>query len=335
MKNETEKFELACAETSAVLIGTEGENNVPNVIRLMPVGEIVGRDGRRFYLNDVDDVIARTLAYKKNADLLIDYNHQSEYSKQNGRPAPAAGWMTDFFVADGHLCAAVQWTAKAAEHIKNREFRYISPVFFHTGGKIRRIVSAALTNTPNFDLKALNQTQKKENSMDKEKALCQALDTPDEDKALLRISELKAAQKELNEIAAALGCEAKAEAIVKAVNETKADPAKFVEIDKVADLTRELNEIKAERAEEKAENAVNAAIRDGRLPPVLKENAKEICKKMGETALNEFISKMPRVSAPSLAAGEPPKPACDALSEDEKEICEIMGISSETFKKGK
>ena len=56
---------------------------------------------------------------------------------------------------------------------------------------------------------------------------------------------------------------------------------------------------------------------------------------MGEMALNEFVSKMPKVSAPSSAAGEPPKPACDALSEDEKEICEIMGISSETFKKGK
>ena len=32
-----------------------------------------------------------------------------------------------------------------------------------------------------------------------------------------------------------------------------ADSAKFVEIDKVTELTRELNEIKAERAEEKAE----------------------------------------------------------------------------------
>lgn len=185
--------------------------------------------------------------------------------------------MTDFFTADGHLCAAVQWTDKAAEHIKKREFRYISPVFYHTDGNIRCIVSAALTNTPNFDLKALNQI--KEMNMDKEKALCQALDAPDEDKALLRINDLKAAQKELNDIAAALNCEAKAEAIVKAINETKADPAKFVEIDKVTELTRELNEIKAERAEEKAENAVNAAIRDGRLPPVLKENAKEICKK--------------------------------------------------------
>lgn len=333
MKNETEKFELARAETQAAMIGTEGENNVPNVIRLMPVGKINGRDGRRFFLNDPKTVIEQTLAYKKNTDLLIDYNHQSEYSEQNGRPAPAAGWMTDFFTENGFLCAAVQWTNKAAEYIKNREFRYISPVFYHTDGNVRCIVSAALTNTPNFDLKALNQT--KEIKMDKEKTLCQALNAPDEDKALLRINELKAAQKELNDIAAAFNCEAKAEAVIKAAGETKADPAKFVEIDKVTELTRELNEIKAERAEEKAENAVNAAIRDGRLPPVLKDNAKEICKKMGETALNEFISKMPKISSPSLTAGEPPKSAAVDLSEDEKEICEIMGISSQTFKKGK
>lgn len=245
MKNETEKFELARAETQAAMIGAEGENNVPNVIRLMPVGKINGRDGRQFFLNDPETVIEQTRAYKKNTDLLIDYNHQSEYSEQNGRPAPAAGWMTDFFTENGFLCAAVQWTNKAAEYIKNREFRYISPVFYHTDGNVRCIVSAALTNTPNFDLKALNQT--KEIKMDKEKTLCQALNAPDEDKALLRINELKAAQKELNDIAAAFNCEAKAEAVIKAAGETKADPAKFVEIDKVTELTRELNEIKAER----------------------------------------------------------------------------------------
>lgn len=44
MKNKTEKFELARAETQAAMIGTEGENNVPNVIRLMPVGKINGRE---------------------------------------------------------------------------------------------------------------------------------------------------------------------------------------------------------------------------------------------------------------------------------------------------
>ena len=122
MKNETEKFELARAETQAAMIGAEGENNVPNVIRLMPVGKINGRDGRQFFLNDPETVIEQTRAYKKNTDLLIDYNHQSEYSEQNGRPAPAAGWMTDFFTENGFLCAAVQWTNKAAEYIKNREF---------------------------------------------------------------------------------------------------------------------------------------------------------------------------------------------------------------------
>lgn len=127
--------------------------------------------------------------------------------------------------------------------------------------------------------------------MDKEKTLCQALNAPDEDKALLRINELKAAQKELNDIAAAFNCEAKAEAVIKAAGETKADPAKFVEIDKVTELTRELNEIKAERAEEKAENAVNAAIRDGRLPPVLKDNAKEICKKNGRNGFKRIHFK--------------------------------------------
>nr|WP_324761566.1 phage protease [Pasteurella multocida] len=50
------------------------------------------------------------------------------------------------------IFADVRWTDKAAEYIKNGEYRYISAVFaYDTEGYVRKIFHAALTNTPALD----------------------------------------------------------------------------------------------------------------------------------------------------------------------------------------
>lgn len=326
------KYYIAKFETELVVL----DNVVPNAIQLLPIGDIVGRDKRHFRLSNPESVILETRLYMKKTEGLIDYNHQSEYSKQNGQPAPAAGWMTDFYVADDYLWAKVDWTDKAAEYIKNREFRYISPVFYHTkDGEIISIVSAGLTNTPNLELKALNQIEENE-EMDKEtKALCQALGTPDEKQALDRVTALQVAEKALNEIAAALSCDPTKEAVLKAVNETKADPAKFIALDKFVELSKDMAALKAERQAEKALNAVESAVKDGRLPPALKENAQAVYEKMGEVAFNELISKMPGVSGVAVPSAQPAPTTATGLSEEEKAMCQAMGITEEIYKKGR
>nr|NJM04366.1 hypothetical protein [Desulfobacula sp.] len=84
---------------------------------------------------------------RRGNDLVIDYEHQTIKNEQ----APAAGWITKLINRgkDG-LWAVATWTQKAKAYLKNREYRYYSPVFFtrKADSKLISIHSLALTNTP-------------------------------------------------------------------------------------------------------------------------------------------------------------------------------------------
>lgn len=73
------------------------------------------------------DVVA--LANSQRNPLPIDYEHQIIHSKTNGKEAPSAGWMEFLYFTPQGIFADVRWTDKAAEYIKNGEYRYISAVF--------------------------------------------------------------------------------------------------------------------------------------------------------------------------------------------------------------
>lgn len=131
-----------------------------NEIQLLPDGQFRAHDGRptdtpHWLLNQqiADKLIAQVIARK--TDCVIDYEHQSLHTANNGKPAPAAGWISDLTYKPGKgLFATVkQWTAAATKHITDQEYRYISPVFAYDTktGAITKIVSVALTNTPALD----------------------------------------------------------------------------------------------------------------------------------------------------------------------------------------
>jgi phage I-like protein len=131
---------------------------VPEWVHLLPLGEIACRDGRGPYrLDDPQGVIAATTAHQKGVPLPIDYDHQLLYSEKNGKPAPAAGWITDLEVREGGIWGRVEWTEAAAAHLAAREYRYLSPVYRYLkhDGTVTRIECAALTNIPNLELTAL------------------------------------------------------------------------------------------------------------------------------------------------------------------------------------
>lgn len=104
---------------------------------------------------------------KRNAralkvDTPVDYEHNS--LNMFAAEAPAAGWISDFRVnsagSEGPrtLQALIGWNARAAEQIRNREYRYLSPVIVFNSrdrktGKDRGawIHSVALTNVPFLD----------------------------------------------------------------------------------------------------------------------------------------------------------------------------------------
>jgi len=67
--------------------------------------------------------------------------------------APAGGWIKDLYKGEDAIIAKVEWTAKAAEYLKNKEYRYLSPVVLvrKRDQKATAIHSVALTNTPAID----------------------------------------------------------------------------------------------------------------------------------------------------------------------------------------
>lgn len=144
--------------------------------QIMPAGQFRSLDGQSDKVASgfwyIDQAIAkRVIADRltKSNDLLFDYEHQTLNSKENGQPAPAAGWAKnaklEWVEGKGLFIKDVEWTAKAKQLIKDKEYRYISPVFSYNKqtGEVVSLKHIAITNDPAIDgmqdLIALKSTQ--------------------------------------------------------------------------------------------------------------------------------------------------------------------------------
>lgn len=139
----------------ASTLAVSDKRAVPDMVQLLPPGEFSGRDGRGPFRADTPAILQ---AFTKwGMPLAIDYEHQSLFSKDNGAPAPAAGWVERLIANSNGLWGKVDWTESARQKIAQGEYRYLSPVFdYQPGGSIFRIISAGLTNSPNLFLTAFN-----------------------------------------------------------------------------------------------------------------------------------------------------------------------------------
>lgn len=131
-----------------------------NEIQLFPAGEFRAADGRPKGLSSwrIDATLAAALIAEVDArtnDLVLDYEHQTMLTAENGQPAPAAGWFKslEWRAGDGLYAIDVRWTERATAMIEAGEYRYISPVFAYDKktGAVLRLVNAALTNNPALD----------------------------------------------------------------------------------------------------------------------------------------------------------------------------------------
>jgi phage I-like protein len=139
---------------SAELESADGE------FQLLPAGVFKSKDGRpkdaAAYV--LEEHHAAALVAQFNAQknpIAVDYEHQSILTKENGKPAPAAGWVhgLEWRPGKGLFAVQVEWTETAKAAIKANEYRYISPVFTYKPktGEIIHLFNAALTNTPALD----------------------------------------------------------------------------------------------------------------------------------------------------------------------------------------
>ena len=118
------------------------------LVKLLPLGLVHSQKGD-FLVDNESFQCIRDKFNERQLQIPIDYEHQTLKDMQ----APAAGWIKNIVLKSDGIYGAVDWTERASEYLKNREYRYLSPVIL-TRSKDRKVVelfSAALTNTPAID----------------------------------------------------------------------------------------------------------------------------------------------------------------------------------------
>lgn len=327
MNRKTPKNNLGIA-ACAISVKPTGE------VQLFPAGEFRANDGRPKDAQHwfIDAVLAASIIADFEArqnDTVIDYEHQTMLTVENGQPAPAAGWFSKLEWRDDGLYAIdVRWTERATGLIEGEEYKYISPVFAYDKktGAIKTLLNAALTNNPALDgmeavaasqrAQLINSTSEKE--MLKMEGLMEQLrwllnlpvtSTADEITAEL--------QKAIDQIKAAAASAAllpgfdvvsliKSQADqIAALNTAVAnpDPTQFVAVatmktlqDEAAALRTANSELQAEKSEREINEVVAAAMSEGRLLPAQEAWARSHGKENLES-LKQFIATSQPIAA--------------------------------------
>lgn len=307
--------------TCEVALQEDALGGVPQWVHLLPVGEVKGRDGRAWTLDDPDALIA---AFNANgADLPVDYEHQGE--RDTSGPVPAAGWIKALTRTASGIWGRVEWTARARELIGAKEYRYISPTFlFRKDDKrIVRLTSAGLVHRPNLHLKAL--------AAQEDTMTAPATDKPPMDAAAFatRLAQMLGLPPDA-------GMEALLAEIEKAL--ANPDPSKFVPASQVADLLRDHNVKLATQRQREADAKVADALQRGFITPALKGWATALCR-TDPDGFDDFLAKATPAYAglsQSVFAGKgaAPPAAARGIGADSPEamaICRQLGIAPDAL----
>jgi phage I-like protein len=331
----------------------------PQWVMLIPAGEFSGRDGRGpFRLDNAARVIAATAALGLAAGVPIDYDHATDFAAPKGRPAPAAGWIRELEERDGALWGRVEWTPHGAKAITSREYRYISPVFqYAPDGAVTRLLRAGLTNNPNLYLTAISARAADTTAPHSEggkamdtllQQLCEMLGLDDDaspEEALAAVRALgEDARRDDNEDDdenngrdGAQGNDCADDRGADAM-QAGADPARYVAVAQFQRVLGELNQLRVAHARERAERAVEDAIKAGKLIPAQRQWAISYCqadfKGFGAFAARQpaaFGGAFESAAAATFTPSPPALAATAALTATETAICAQLGLSPEDY----
>lgn len=333
------------------IVGADGQ--VKREFLVLPYGNpFYGRDGRgpwimrdRAHAERVLNLTRQTLG---GIDMMIDYDHASELAAPEGKArALAAGWVKSLDIREDGIWAKVDWTPQAEAELAARQYRYVSPHFrVHKDTReVTRLVNAGLTNTPNLELPALAHVRAGAHPGEDPTMTMIALaplvaalalaPSASETDVLAAIGKLKAerdgSEAALNAARNELGLAANAsgEAVLAAVQATKSagkpDPALFVPKAGYDELAARLKVIEDGRVLA----AVDAAVACGKLPPAMKDWAIDLGRK-DEAQLNAYLEAAVPFPAGSVIAGQV-KAEPGRLTDEEREICAMMGLAEADF----
>lgn len=339
---------LSVAFAVDAAVAADGAKGTPKSrIKLLPIGVINCRDGRRFQVDDLahaELIVAASLAHAGGCDIPIDFDHQIVTAPKNGGQAPASGWITALSAENDGIWANVTWTEDGFARLAARAYRYVSPAMRHDkSGRVLRIDHAGLVNEPAItELPAVAsaesvtsyQSTETENPVDLTQ-IAAALGLPATatmDDILAAISGMKpamdaaatlSASASVFGLAADVGALALATAAVAAATP---DPAKFVPVTVVDGLRTELATLSSERHD----RVIAAAKADGKLSPAMEPWARQYLAK-DAAGFDAWLSTAAVIVAPGEVALDPLKPGVDVLTADELAVCSSLGVKPDAF----
>ncbi|MCF6763781.1 phage protease [Pseudomonas fragi] len=305
------------------------DGKAPDWVELIPAGPtVVGRDGRQWLFDEQAQMLVQSSFTTRAIDLPLDWEHATQHRAPKGESAPAAAWISQFEIREGALWGKVAWTPNGEIQVTNREYRFLSPVFDFDPDttRIARLVSAGLTNKPNFLLTALNQETTENMPVKLSPALLAALGLPEtatEEQAIAATTQLKAT--------------------AQAANTEKPNLTQFVpRADYDALGLRATNAEQALATQKKADHdkqvdaAITSATQAGKITPSTVEYHRAMCQdEAGLNRFKEFVTAAPIVAAPSDLGGKKPQDTATALNAEEQQVAKLLGISEADFIKGK
>lgn len=304
------KYLSLCFEMPAF---ADGE--LPQWLKLLPAGDMTGRDGRRF-INTSPETVLQSFS-EDGRDIALDIEHATELKGPIGEPAPAQGWFKALEIRSGEIWGQIDFNADGSKLILGKNYRYISPAFYHDDqGNILGISSVGLTNKPNLNLPALNQEQPP-----------------------MKLSAAIAAALSLN---AETATDAEA---VTAINKLKSDTQLALNRAENPDLTKyvptETHQLalnRAETAEQKlkeiedgeVEALVDGAIADGKIAPANKAMYLATCR-ADRKGFESFIQSAPVIASSESKHDKKPGGDETKLTEGQLAMCRQLGLTEEEF----
>ncbi|WP_339009579.1 phage protease [Aeromonas popoffii] len=315
--------------------------------QLLPVGPFKARDGRPFDVASghwqLDGQIAAALIARAKAlgqDILIDYDHQTLKTDQNGQPAPAAGWYNADEIEwreGAGLFIKPRWTDRAAALVAAKEYRFLSAVFpYDALGRPLELRMTAITNDPGVvgmqALAALSALTPKTNQSDqlaisshvaqKEKSMNEHLIAllgklgiqPGADgqftaeqgtAALAALDTLQAIAKKAPELEAALTAEKASLAALKAQPGQQGgqiDLAKYVPVETYNALVTQVASLSAKVETTDAATLIKDARTQGKVVAAEEEYLTAYAAQKGVAALKALLDPRPAIAA--LAASQ-------------------------------
>ena len=337
---------MEAKQTNYIYTLTNDIGQCPEEVKILPVGTVNSEKGD-FIVDQESYKEMKAEMQRRGIDIVIDYEHQTLKDVQ----APAGGWVKDLIYTPEAIVAKVEWTPKAKEYLKNKEYRYLSPVVLTRKSDSKAVVlhSLALTNTPaingmfaivnsvDFDIYNTPTGGKEMDFQRVKELLGLPAETPEEDvmNALVKVLEkVKDApdpkpeeDKEVVANSVILGllelpADSKTEDVTTKIMALKAG---------VSRQNQEIQETMERLRQRDADDAVMMALKAGKITAAQKDWAKEYALK-DRKGFDSFVEKAPTVvPVGKLNTTEAPK-AKEKVEVDEF-ILKATGLSKEDLEK--